>query len=70
MVVPVTSNTKRIHPFQVLLRASVTGLERNSKAQAEQTRSVAVERIGARVGVVPPEVLATLDDALRLHLSL
>jgi mRNA interferase MazF len=69
-VVPVTSNTKRIYPFQVLLRAAETGLGRNSKAQAEQIRSVAVERIGARIGVVPPEVLAALDEAMRLHLAL
>ena len=68
-VVPVTSNTARVYPFQVLLRAVDTGLERNSKAQSEQIRSVAVERIGARLGVVPPEVLATLDEALRLHLA-
>jgi uncharacterized NAD-dependent epimerase/dehydratase family protein len=42
----------------------------DSKAQAEQVRSVAVERIGALVGVVPPELLAALDEALRLHLTL
>lgn len=69
-VVPATSNTERIYPFQVLLRASQTGLDRDSKAQAEQVRSVAVERIGARVGLVPPELLVSLDEALRLHLAL
>jgi mRNA interferase MazF len=69
-VVPATSNTERVYPFQVLLRASETGLERDSKAQAEQVRSVAVERIGARVGVVPPGLLVALDEALRLHLAL
>lgn len=69
-IVPVTSSTGRIYPFQVLLQASKTGLERDSKAQAEQVRSVAVERIGALVGVVPPDVLALLDEALRLHLAL
>jgi mRNA interferase MazF len=69
-VVPATSNTVRVYPFQVLLRASETGLDRDSKAQAEQVRSVAVERIGARVGVVPPELLVSLDEALRLHLAL
>jgi mRNA interferase MazF len=69
-VVPVTSNTERVHPFQVLLSAVETGLDVDSKAQAEQVRSVAVERIGARVGVVPPEALAALDEALRLHLAL
>jgi mRNA interferase MazF len=69
-IVPVTSNTERVFPFQVLLQASKTGLERDSKAQAEQVRSVAVERIGGRVGVVPPDLLALLDEALRLHLAL
>lgn len=66
-IVPATSNTDRIHPFQVLLRGSETGLDRDSKAQV---RSVAVERVGTRVGVVPPELLVSLDEALRLHLTL
>jgi mRNA interferase MazF len=69
-VVPVSSNTERVFPFQVLLPAPKTGLERDSKAQAEQVRSVAVERVGTRVGVVPPDLLAPLDEALRLHLAL
>ena len=69
-VVPVTSAVARIYPFQVLLRASDTGLDTDSKAQAEQVRAVAVERLGARVGVLPPAVMADLDEALRLHLAL
>lgn len=69
-VVPVTSNTEQVHPFQVLLTAKATGLPRDSKAQAEQVRSVAVERIGARVGALKGPELAALDDALRLHLAL
>jgi len=69
-VVPLTSNIERVHPFQVLLTAADTGLDRDSKAQAEQVRSVAVERVGARVGVVPPEILGLVDEALRLHLAL
>jgi mRNA interferase MazF len=69
-VVPVTSNIARIYPFQVLLPSAVTGLERDSKAQAEQVRSVAVERIGARLGMLPAPLMAEVDDALRLHLAL
>jgi mRNA interferase MazF len=69
-VVPVTSNVERIFPFQVLLAAVDTGLDRDSKAQAEQIRSVAVERIGARLGVVPNRILLDIDEALRLHLGL
>jgi mRNA interferase MazF len=69
-VVPVTSNIERVYPFQVLLPAAVTGLDRDSKAQAEQVRSVAVERVGERLGVVSNAIMLEVDDALRLHLGL
>lgn len=69
-VVPVTSNTTRVFPFQVLLPAELTGLTVDSKAQAEQVRAVAVERLGPALGRLPPDLLAQLDDALRLHLQL
>jgi mRNA interferase MazF len=69
-VVPVTSNVEHVYPFQVLLPAGDTGLARDSKAQAEQVRSVAVERIGPRLGVVPHSIMLHIDEALRLHLAL
>ncbi|MCA1670990.1 MAG: type II toxin-antitoxin system PemK/MazF family toxin [Actinobacteria bacterium] len=69
-VVPVTSDVTRVYPFQVLLPAARCGLRRDSKAQAEQVRSVAVVRIGRRVGGLPADLLAQLDGALRLHLDL
>jgi mRNA interferase MazF len=69
-VVPVTSNLAKVYPFQVLLPAGESKLPRDSKAQAEQVRSVDVARVGPRVGRVTPPLLADLDDALRLHLAL
>lgn len=69
-VVPITSNTERVFPFQVLLPASEVGLKRASKAQAEQVRAVAVERVGELVGRLPVHLIAGLDEALRLHLAL
>ena len=69
-VVPVTSNTSRVLPFQVLIAAGAGGLDRDSKAQAEQVRSVAVERLGPVVGVLPALLMARIDGALRLHLDL
>lgn len=69
-VVPITSNTERVYPFQVLLNASETGLNLDSKAQAEQVRSVAVERVGNLIGHTPLDLMVQLDDALRLHLDI
>ena len=69
-VVPITSNTDRIFPFQALLPAAATGLRQDAKAQAEQVRAIAVERLGAVLGRAPADVMGQLDDALRLHLQL
>jgi mRNA interferase MazF len=69
-VVPITSNVSQVYPFQVLLPAAQCGLPRDSKAQAEQVRSIAVERVGRRVGQLPASLMAGLEDALRLHLAL
>jgi len=69
-IVPVTSTTARVFPFQVLLPAQETGFRVDSKAQAEQIRSVSVERLGHVLGRLPAHLMAQLDDAMRLHLHL
>ena len=69
-VVPVTSNVRRVYPFQVLLPAMDTGLDADSKAQAEQVRAVDVARVGPVVGSLTPALRSSLNDALRLHLTL
>ena len=70
VVVPVTSSIERVYPFQVELSAAATGLPANSKAHAEQVRSISVERVGRRVGIMTADSQSALDDALRLHLAL
>ena len=69
-IAPITSNVDHIYPFQVFLPASATGLDRDSKAQAEQVRSVSVDRLSGRTGMVPAPQMLEIDEALRLHLAL
>ena len=69
-VLPITSNVRRVYPFQVRLPARASGLGRESKAQAEQIRAVAIERLRNRVGRVPQRTMAEIDAAMRLHLML
>lgn len=69
-VVPVASNVARVFPFQSFLPADETGLRTDSKAQAEQVRSVPVQRVGRMVGRVPVHLMVQVDEALRLHLQL
>ena len=69
-----TSVTSRHLEFQVpvvdetVLRAM--GLSRPSNVQAEQVRSVSVERLGDTLGWTSPQVLRDIENALRFHLSL
>lgn len=69
-VVPLTSSVISIYPFQVLLLAEETGLSRDSKAQAEQVRSISASRISSVIGSLSAELLAEVDEALRIHLAL
>ena len=69
-VAPMTSNVSRIYPFQVLVSAHESGLEHDSKVQAEQVRSVSVERVTRALGSVPAPRMLHVDEALQLHLSL
>jgi mRNA interferase MazF len=69
-VAPMTSNVSRVYPFQVLVSAGESGLERDSKVQAEQVRSVSIERVTKALGSVPAPLMLSVDEALRMHLSL
>ncbi|MDZ4825388.1 MAG: type II toxin-antitoxin system PemK/MazF family toxin [Actinomycetota bacterium] len=69
-VVPVTTDVSRVYAFQAPLPAKRCDLPEDSKAQAEQIRSVAFDRIGTTIGQLPGDILADLDRAIRLHLAL
>ncbi len=68
-VMPITSNIRRVYPFQVRLAARPCGLRQDSKAQAEQIRAIAIERLRDRVGRVPRRTMNEIDAAIRLHLG-
>lgn len=70
-VLPLTSNVAHIHPFEVKLSARETGLTKDSKAMAQQVRTIDKARLGpVRKGFAPMAKMRQIDDALRLHLAL
>ncbi|MBT2482546.1 type II toxin-antitoxin system PemK/MazF family toxin [Streptomyces sp. ISL-94] len=69
-VVPVTSNVTHVRTFQVLLHATETGLNLDSKAQCEQIRALDLSRFGRRIGAVPVQSMREIDRALRQQLGL
>ena len=69
-VVPLSTKVAKIYPFEVLLPEGSYGNKVPAKAKAEQVRTVSQLRLGRLLGLVPPELMLRVDDALRLHLSL
>jgi mRNA interferase MazF len=70
-IIPITSNIDRIYPFEVLLLATDTGLPKDSKAQAQQIRTIAkVRLLGKSLGTVNAELMSVVVSAIKLHLSI
>ncbi|MGF1482146.1 MAG: type II toxin-antitoxin system PemK/MazF family toxin [Cyanophyceae cyanobacterium] len=70
-VLPITSNVKRIYPFEVKLTPSQSGLPRASKVQAQQVRTIAKERINTQVvGSLDETLIKLVEAAIRLHLAI
>ncbi len=68
-VIPLTSNVRRVYPFDVLIPRQA-GLPKDSKAMANQIRTVSKERVSGWICRLPPELLLSIEDAILLHLGI
>jgi mRNA interferase MazF len=53
-----------------LLPLERTGLDHDSKAQIEATRVTHISQLIKRLGFVPDDLMALIDEKLRTHLGL
>ena len=71
-VVPITSNTTKVYPFEVFLDAKVTGLSKSSKAQCHQVRTISKKRMKhiKHIGFVNDSLMLKINFGLQLHLDI
>ncbi len=71
-IIPITSNIKKIYPFEVLLTAGETNLSKDSKAQCHQIRTISKLRIQNNKveGSANSDILHRISLALKLHLGI
>jgi len=67
-LVPLTSKTERVFPFQVLIAAGEGGLPHQSKALCEQVRTVSRQRLERCLGRLSSERMGEIRLALDRHL--
>lgn len=70
-IIPITSNIKKIYPFEVLIEAQDSGLPKSSKAQCHQIRTLSKIRIQDRkAGFVNTQIMSQINAAMKLHLDI
>ncbi len=66
VVVPLTSNIAQVYPGEALV--SIDG--RQSKAMADQIMAADKKRLKSRLGVLSPEDMRAVEDAVVQHLGM
>ncbi|MEE2716485.1 MAG: type II toxin-antitoxin system PemK/MazF family toxin [SAR324 cluster bacterium] len=71
-VIPLTSKVqnKKVYPFEVLVPEGVANFPSDSKAGANQIRTVDKLRLRGFVGRLPDRWMAQVDRAIKIHLAL
>lgn len=69
-ILPITSTTTKIYPFEVFLREGEGNLVNDSKAKANQIRTIDIKRVGNRIGEISEAKLAEIETAVLRHLGI
>ena len=70
-VLPITSQqASRHYPFEAVVPRGIAGLTANSRVKANQIRTIDKARLRRLRGQLPPEYVAQVQQAIRVHLDL
>jgi len=69
-VLPITSKTEKVYPFEVFLSKEETNLPKDSKVKCNQIRNVGRKRLANFVGSLSSERLKDVEQALLIHLGI
>lgn len=69
-ILPITSTTAKIYPFEVFLTQGEGNLSNDSKAKANQIRTIDKQRIGGRIGRISETKLIEIEQAILIHLGI
>jgi mRNA interferase MazF len=69
-VIPITSNTGKIYPFEVFLSSGTANLEKDSKIKANQLRTVDKKRLVRKIGNLEANIIKQIEKAILIHLGI
>lgn len=69
-VIPITSATEKVYPFEVFLSSSKSGLTKDSKVKCNQIRTVDKKRLVKRIGSIASDKMKEIESSLCIHLGM
>jgi len=69
-VIPFSSKTDKVYPFEVLVKKEESRLPVDSKLKIAQMRAVDKARLTSYVGTLHDDTLAAVERAIKLHLDM
>ncbi len=69
-VLPITSSTDKLYPFETFIHKGIGGLTVDSKAKSNQIRTIDKKRIKSLLGILPKNILQDVENAIKIHLDL
>jgi len=70
MVIPFSSKTEKVYPFEVFVKKEQSGLHIDSKLKIPQMRSVDKSRLRKYIGTLNDDLLSEIEKAIKLHLAM
>ncbi len=69
ILAPITSSTRKVYPFEVVIPHGTAGLEKDSKIMLDQLRSADKARLIRKIGAVDKKTLITACATARRLIS-
>jgi mRNA interferase MazF len=69
-ILPITSNTLKVYPFEVFLSKKEINLKNDSKVKCNQIRTIDKKRLLDVLCTLSPETLEKVEKALSIHLNM
>ena len=69
-ILPITSKTDRIFPFEIELQAGEGNLKESSKIKANQIRTIDKSRLQQKIGSISDKKMNDVEKAILIHLDI
>ncbi|MBN2541829.1 type II toxin-antitoxin system PemK/MazF family toxin [bacterium] len=69
-VIPITSATGKVYPFEVFIPSKESVLHKDSKIKCNQIRIIDKKRLLKRLGEIPSHRMQFVENAILIHLEI